>query len=75
MSAQTIFETGKTFFGHPVKKKEGPSFKFVKFLCSETKLGDDCFEILKSNHVHDDNVECINWQDLKDMGIPVAPAK
>ena len=28
-----------------------------------------------ANKVHDDNVECINWQDLKDMGIPVAVCK
>ena len=30
---------------------------------------------MMDNSVNDDNIECINWQDLVDMGIPVAPAK
>ena len=38
-------------------------------------MPDNVFKLLEDNHVHDDNVECINWQDLKDIGVPVAPAK
>ena len=33
------------------------------------------YALLCDNHVNDENIECINWQDLVEMGLPVAPAK
>ena len=50
-------------------------YSFVKWLCVQSKLPDHMFKIFIDNMVHDDNIDCINWQDLKDMGIPVAAAK
>jgi hypothetical protein len=50
-------------------------FSFIKWLCSETKLPESYVDLFIKNSVHDDNVECLNWQDFRDMGIPVAPAK
>ena len=60
LSSQVFFE--RTFYGHKVKKmSDGITFDFVYKMCKETKMPDNVFKLLEDNHVHDDNVECINW--------------